>query len=128
VLEATDGRGVDLAIDSIGGDLTRRLVSCLADGGSLVALGYVAGKDVQIDLAELVRKRARIVAVSVAREPQERIREALAELGGYFAEGSLTPLVGPVFPLADAADALRCLAQERPLGKVVLSISDGAGG
>jgi NADPH2:quinone reductase len=124
VMALTDGAGVDLAVDSVGGGLTEQLVSCLHDDGTLVAVGYVAGRTVQIDVSQFVRRRARMIGVSVARETQTRIRAELDELARLFADGSLRPLVARVFPLEDAAEAMRCMTEDRPLGKVVLSIAD----
>lgn len=126
VLELTDGTGVDLAVDSVGGGLTEQLVSCLRDDGTVVAVGYVAGRRVEIDISQFVRRRARLVGVSVAREPQTRIREAIAELVPYLADGSVRPLVARVFPLSEASEALRFMTEDRPLGKVVLSMSEVA--
>lgn len=119
----TGGAGVDLVVDSVGGPLTEQLVSCLGDDGTIVTVGYVGGRQVQMDVSRIVRMRNRMVGLSVAREPQDRIREAIAELGQYLDDGSVRPLVARVFPLEDAPRALRCMTEERPLGKVVLSIS-----
>lgn len=123
----TGDAGVDLAVDSVGGSMTGQLVPCLATGGTIVVLGYVAGTRAEIDLQVLVRKRGRIVTASLVREPAQRQRRLWERLYPLLADGRLVPVVGRVFDLAEAAGAQRCLAEERPLGKVVLSISEGGG-
>ncbi|HVC15109.1 MAG TPA: zinc-binding alcohol dehydrogenase family protein [Acidimicrobiales bacterium] len=126
VRAGTGDAGVAVAVDSVGGAMTDQLLSCLGDDGTVVCVGYVGGRRAEVDVSQIVRRRARLVGVSVARAPQARIREALTELAPYFADGSVRPLVGPTFRLEDAPTALRCLTESRPLGKVVLSVAEGS--
>lgn len=125
VMALTGNAGVSLAVDSVGGPMTDQLISCLGDDGTVVSVGYVGGRKAEIDVAQIVRKRARLVGISVARQPQDRVREALLELTDYFADGSLRPLVARAFALEEAPTALRVMSVDRPLGKVVLTLDGG---
>jgi NADPH:quinone reductase-like Zn-dependent oxidoreductase len=117
-------RGVDIVVDSVGGNVTGAALSTLADDGTLVALGYVAGPRAEINLPEMVRKRARIQAVSLARMPAEIIRGLYEAMRDEFARGLIRPFVARSFPLEEAAQAQRHLDLDRPFGKVLLRVAD----
>jgi NADPH:quinone reductase len=123
VARLTDGRGVDVAVDSVGGSMTGAALRALADDGTLVALGYVGGINAEINLQEMVRKRSRVQAVSLARTPAELVRGLYEGMRDEFTRGVIQPLIARTFPLEQAADAQRYLDHERPFGKVVLQIS-----
>ncbi len=122
VKRATGGRGIDIVVDSIGGPVTGSALTTLADDGVLVALGYVAGAMASINLQNMVSKRARIVAISLARLPAPAARALYESMRQEFDSGVLRPLIARSFLLEDAAEAQRFLDQDRPFGKVVLKV------
>jgi len=126
VEEATDGRGVDLILDTIGADYWEDNVASLAELGRLVLVGLLGGRRVEADLGELLRHRRRVMGTVLrARSRAEKatltaeVRDRLLPL---FREGRLRPVVDRTFPLEQAADAHRYMAENRNLGKIVLEV------
>ncbi|HZT42364.1 MAG TPA: zinc-binding alcohol dehydrogenase family protein [Chthonomonadaceae bacterium] len=122
VLEMTDGRGVDLAIDTIGGFLTGSSLAALAPGGTLVTVGYRAGNWVDINLSDLIGKSGHMVGLDLFAVPEEAIRQAVVVVRSLLAERLVRPLVARTFPLLEAATAQRYQMEEHPFGKVILTI------
>jgi len=122
VARLTGGSGVDLAIDSIGGSITGQALASLGEGGTLVVLGYPAGTEVGINLMDLISKATRALGFSLFLQPPEAFRDAYEVILKLLAEGRVRPLVSRTFPLEEAAEAQRFLIEERPFGKVVLTL------
>lgn len=122
VARLTDGKGVHLVVDTVGGSTTCAALKTLADDGTLVALGYVAGPQAEINLQDLVRRRGRIQAVGLARMPAEFVRGLFESMRAEFERGDLKPVVARTYGLQEAAEAQRFLDQDRPFGKVLLQI------
>jgi NADPH2:quinone reductase len=123
VRELTDGRGVDVVYDPVGGDLAEPAVRSLAWNGRFLVIGFAAGQIPSIPLNLPLLKGASIVGVFwgafTGRQPADNARN-LAELGRLWAEGRLHPLVSRTYPLEAAAQALTDMANRRVTGKVVL--------
>jgi len=122
VARLTGGGGVDLAIDSIGGHITGEALTALGQGGTLVTLGYPAGTQASINVTDLIWKATRVVGFNLFAQPPETVAEAYAAILSLLAEGRIKPLVARTFSLDEAAAAQRYLSEERPFGKVVLTI------
>jgi NADPH:quinone reductase-like Zn-dependent oxidoreductase len=120
VRRITDGRGVDIVIDSIGGSVTSEALSSLTLGGVLITLGYSAGRKTTIDVTDLIWKRARMVGFSLFAQSPFAIAAAWCEFIPLMVSGSVKPIVERVYAFSEAAAALRHLIEERPFGKVVL--------
>jgi NADPH:quinone reductase len=123
VARLTGGAGVDIVVDPIGGAITGAALRSLADGGTLVALGYVAGTQAEINLQDMVRRRAQIHAVALGREPAMSVRALYDEMREEFSRSLIRPVVARTFPLDQAGEAQRFLDEERPFGKVVLKVA-----
>ncbi|MFN7940797.1 MAG: NAD(P)H-quinone oxidoreductase [Thermoanaerobaculia bacterium] len=119
---ATEGRGVDLVLDLVGGERISGLLAALAPRGRLVLLSLLAGSSVEVDLARLLRGRLRLIG-SVLRSRTRAEKGELVAGFRQFADGllrerRLLPLLDRVFPFAEIATAYEHLAHGRPLGKV----------
>jgi NADPH:quinone reductase len=121
VRRITAGRGVDIVIESIGGTVTSEALSSLGLGGVLVTLGYSAGRKTTIDVTDLIWKRARMTGFSLFAQSPTAIATAWRDIIPLIVRGSVKPIVERVYPLGDAAEALRHLIEDRPFGKVVLA-------
>jgi NADPH2:quinone reductase len=121
VRRITAGRGVDIAVESIGGAVTSEALSTLGLGGTLMTLGYSAGRKTTIDVTDLIWKRARMVGFSLFAQSAATIAAAWQKIIPLIVGGSVRPTVERVYPLRDAAEALRHLIEDRPFGKVVLA-------
>ena len=118
VRRITAGRGVDIVIESIGGTVTSEALSSLSLGG---ALGYSGGRKTTIDVTDLIWKRARMAGFSLFAQSPAAIATAWRDMISLIVGGSVKPIVERVYPLSEAAEALRHLVEDRPFGKVVLA-------
>jgi len=122
VRRITGGYGADIVIDAIGGEIFSEALSTLALGGSLTTLGYSAGRTATIDVTHLIWKRASIKSFSLFAQPPAAWANAWKTIIPLLASGGIKPIVAKTFPLAEASDALRYLIEDRPFGRVVLTI------
>ncbi len=122
VRRITERYGADIVIDAIGGDILSAALSTLAPGGSLTTLGYSAGRKSTIDVTDLIWKRASMRSFALFAEPPAAWDEAWRSIVPLLRSGAIKPIVARTFPLADAAEALRYLIEDRPVGRVVLTI------
>jgi NADPH:quinone reductase-like Zn-dependent oxidoreductase len=114
VMMLTGGRGVDVVVEHVGGEVFSKSVKCLALGGRLVTCGAHGGEVASIDLIELFRKEAAVLGSYTATWFELRQVMLLVE------SGKLKPVIDKVFPLAEAAEAQERLASRAQFGKVLL--------
>lgn len=120
----TGNRGVDVVFDPIGGPLFDVSLRTIAWEGRIVLVGFASGSVPQIPANHLLVKNASALGFywgSYRRHDPERLRASFKTLFRWHAEGRLRPHVSHRLPLADAAEALRLLAERRSTGKVVLT-------
>jgi putative PIG3 family NAD(P)H quinone oxidoreductase len=127
VRDATNGRGVDVALDMIGGSYTARNIACLAMDGRLVQIATMGGATADVPLGQIMAKRLTLTG-SLLRPRSAREKGAIAaalerEIWPLVATGRIKPIVDRVFPLADAAAAHRYLESGDAIGKVVLTVT-----
>src|ERR1700732_1325965 len=122
VRRITGGYGADIVIDGIGGEVLSEALGALASGGSLTTLGYSASHKATIDVTNLIWKRASIQSFVLFAQPQAAWLEAWNAIVSLLQSGAIKPIVAKTFPLAEAGEALRYLVEDRPFGRVVLTI------
>lgn len=119
----TNGRGVDVVYDAVGGQYSEPALRSLAWRGRHLVVGFAAGDIPKMPLNLTLLKGCSIVGVFfgewVRREPQG-FAESLARLGRWYQDGRLKPHVSATYPLDGVADALAAMAGRRVQGKVVL--------
>jgi len=120
VRRITEGNGVDIVIESIGGTVTSEALSSLSLDGVLITLGYSAGRKTTIDVTDLIWKRARMAGFSLFAQSPVAIAAAWRDIFPLIVSGSVKPIVERIYPLSEASEALRHLIEDRPFGKVVL--------
>jgi NADPH2:quinone reductase len=121
VRRITAGKGVDVAIDSVGGAMTGEALSSLGLGGALLTLGYSAGRKTTIDVTDLIWKNARMAGFSMFAQSPTTVGTAWRDILPLIVGGSVKPIVERVYPLGEADRALRHLIEDRPFGKVILA-------
>ncbi|WP_206997906.1 quinone oxidoreductase family protein [Trinickia mobilis] len=122
VRRITDGKGVDIVIESIGGSVTSEALASLGPGGVLITLGYSAGRRTTIDVTDLIWKRARMEGFSLFAQSPAAVADAWRDIIPLIVGGSVKPIVERVYPLGEAGEALRHLIEDRPFGKVILTM------
>lgn len=126
VMQATDGRGADLVINTVGGSVFAECIRSMAFQARLAMVGYVDGVlSAEIDLAALHAKRLTLFGVSnKLRSPLQRsesvpaFREKILPL---IADRSIIPLVDQVFPFEQLGEARAAMESNQHLGKIVLA-------
>ncbi|MYM91982.1 zinc-binding dehydrogenase, partial [Rugamonas sp. FT82W] len=121
----TGGRGVDMVLNSLSGDFITESFGVLAPGGRFLEMGKIGIWDearVRAQDASWVYRPFDLAAV--AQEDPVTLVAMFERLLDEVAAGRLAPLPVTVFPMADAEQAFRFMAQARHIGKIVLSRED----
>lgn len=123
VRDATGGRGVDLVLDLVGGTWMRAFLASLAPRGRLVLVGVLAGRRVELDLFDVLRRRLSIKGSVLRSRSRDEKRDLVAGFWDFASDrldnGTLRPVVDRVVPFADIADAYTAMAEGGHLGKIV---------
>ncbi len=122
VLRITGGKGVDVVVDGVSGKLTGQVLASLAFGGTVVVAGYAGGREAQVNVTDIIWKAATIRGFTFRLFAPEIVAAANETILGYLQEGALKPTIGRVFPLAEAAEAVRYLIEDRPYGRVIMRV------
>jgi NADPH2:quinone reductase len=120
VLRITEGKGVDIIVDGVSGSLTGEALSSLAFGGTFVIAGYAGGRQAEVNVTDIIWKAAVIRGFTFRLFDPQTVAAANAALLDDLKEGSLQPTISKVFPLSDAAEAVRYLIEDRPFGRVLM--------
>lgn len=116
VREFTDGRGVDLAIETVGGEVLQKTLDAVAIGGRISVGGAHAGEIVAIDMVKFFRKQ--ITMTSTHSAPKSTTARVLR----LIADGRLQPVLAAEFPLREAAQAHTYLESRKAIGKIILIV------
>ena len=118
------GRGVDVIVDPVGGDVTKQALRLLDWGGRLLIVGFSSGQISQIPANRLLLRRASAIGVYWNHDRDgsmlTRIAQQIFEL---LAAGAIRPHVGATFAFEELPVALFALGARETTGKTVLSIS-----
>jgi NADPH2:quinone reductase len=121
-LEATDGKGVTLVYDPVGGKAGRAAFKALAFEGRFLVIGYASGEWADIALAETLMKNISLLgAMPVGYSPQQ-VLAAHEDLLRHWAEGSLKVADAQVFDFDDARSAIAHIMAGKVEGKVVIRL------
>ena len=115
--------GADIVVDPVGGEVAEPALRSLRYGGRFVSVGYASGEIPRIPLNLVLLKGIEVRGfefLGFATHEPEALHRNEAELRELLASGRVRPHIGATFPLAEAAAALRYVADGRAIGKVVL--------
>jgi NADPH:quinone reductase len=130
VRELTDGRGVDVVYDPVGGDRFTNSVRSLAPEGRLLVIGFTEGEIPKVAVNRLLLKNVAVVGVgwgAFVSDKPDLVAQIAEDLERMANEGFVAPIVGGSYPLEEGAQALRDLDGRSATGKLVLRVSDGRG-
>ena len=124
--EFTKDEGVDVILDMVGADYLERNVSLLKVRGRLVFISTLGGAQAEVNIGQLMSKRARLIG-SVLRprpvdEKAEIIRRFRQQFWTQVEEGSIRPVIDRVLPVADAHAAHELMRDYQNIGKIVLKV------
>ncbi len=127
VMEATDGNGVNLVVNTVGGSVFAECVRSMAFEGRLATVGYVDGVLAsEIDIQALHAKRLTLFGVSnKLRTPEQRaagVPAFVADFMPAIAAGRMRPVIDRVFAFEQLADARAFMESDKQLGKIVVTM------
>jgi NADPH:quinone reductase len=120
----TDGRGVDVILDMVAGNYIPRELNALAEGGRLVFIATLGGKDADIDASLIMRRRLTLTG-STLRGRSTAFKGAIAyqlheKIWPLLENGTVRPIIHQVFPVAEAAKAHALMESSEHVGKIIL--------
>lgn len=129
VLGATDGKGVDVVLDPIGGEFLSAALRTVAFSGRLVVIGFAAGDIPSVKVNYLLLKTIGIVGLDLSqyrRHVPERLKAVQAELFDLWRKGLLRPRVARRFSFEEIPGALEFVAHGRTGGRAIISMDGSA--
>lgn len=124
VMEITNGRGVDVVLDMVGGEYLPRNVRCMAEDGRLSLIAVQRGAKGELDLARMLMRRLTFTGSTLRARSVEFKALVADELHNnvwpLIDRGEFTPVMDKVFPLAQAAAAHARMEAGDHIGKIVL--------
>ena len=120
----TNGRGVDVILDMVAGNYIPRELNALAEGGRLVFIATLGGKDADIDASLIMRRRLTLTG-STLRGRSIAFKGAIAyqlheKIWPLLENGTVRPIIHQVFPVAEAAKAHALMESSEHVGKIIL--------
>ena len=123
----TDGEGVDVILDVIGGDYTNRNLEAVRRQGTIVLVGVMGSGKAEVNLGLILQKRIRFQGTVLRSRPiEEKIavtRQFARELLPRFDDGTLRPVIDSRFGLDDIAAAHEHMAANKNVGKIVVDLA-----
>jgi NADPH2:quinone reductase len=122
ILEANDGRPVDVVLELAGGAVFDACFAATAPFGRLVTYGIAGGEGNRVHTRKLMARSISLVGFWLfdALERPEMVAPALEDLYARASRAELRAVVGATYPLAEAARAQQDIAARRTIGKVLL--------
>lgn len=123
ISERTDGEGVDLVLDGVGGNAFTESVEALAPNGRIVSFGMASGSVPTVATPRLFFENRSIIGYHLEHAFEhvpDRVCTAVPDLLDHLYAGSVEPIIGETFALTEAGAAHDELANRETVGKVVL--------
>jgi NADPH2:quinone reductase len=125
IKELTDGKGVDVVYDPVGGDFSEQAIRGMAWNGRFLVIGFASGPIPKIALNLALLKGCSIVGVFWGRfageEPEVNLKN-IEELWELFGSGKISPVVTDSFPIEQYEEAFNCMMERRARGKVIITM------
>ncbi len=127
VMKATDGKGVHLVVNNVGGTVFAECVKSLAFEGRLAIVGHMdRTHSATLDLEALHGKRLTVFGVSnrfrTAGQRAETVRGFVKDVLPFLADGRLKPVVDKSFPFAELPAAIKFMESDAQVGKIVVTV------
>jgi putative PIG3 family NAD(P)H quinone oxidoreductase len=125
--QVTDGRGVDVILDMVGGDYINRNYACAAMDGRIVQIAFLGGAKTEADFSKLMMKRLTHTGSTLRVRPLEvkalLARQLEEHVWPLIEEGRIAPVMDMIFPLAEAWRAHERMEEGAHIGKIVLDVA-----
>jgi putative PIG3 family NAD(P)H quinone oxidoreductase len=124
--EKNAGRGVDIAIDCLGGSTVGECLPCMAHGGRWIMIATLAGDPTTVDLRKMYVNNTRLIGTTLRSRSPEAKKKLLGEMVDRVwpkvEDGTVRPVIWRVYPITQAEEAQRMMAENRSVGKIVLTV------
>jgi NADPH2:quinone reductase len=121
----TGGRGAEVILDPVGGDQFDQAARCINVNGRILVVGFASGRIPQYPVNLALLKSCSIVGVNhqhfFVTNPGQA-DEDMAELLQMYSDGKIKPVIDQVYPMDQAAEALKRVGDRQAIGKVVVSL------
>lgn len=128
VLALTEGEGVDVTFDHVGGEMLAEAVGATARNGAVISVGRLAASAAEINLFTLASRQVRVESVSYGLEPPTILGDLFAgvrkELLSAIAQGRLVPQIARIFNARDLEEAFAYMRSTRTPGKVLVNLTE----
>jgi putative PIG3 family NAD(P)H quinone oxidoreductase len=125
--QLTDGKGVSVVLDMIGGDYVPRNLEALGEDGRHVSIAFQRGAKTEIAIADVMRRRLTLTGSTLRPRPVEFKTMVASEIAHtvwpYVEGGRLKPVIDSTFPLSQAAEAHARMESGEHVGKIVLEVA-----
>lgn len=118
VMSFTQGRGVDLVFDVVGGEAFQKSMFVMRPYGRLISIGAHSGEVVDFDIIEFFRRHISYIS------SHTQTRDELSHVLSLIDRGTLSPRIHATYPLHEAANAQRELQSRSAYGKIILEIPE----
>lgn len=121
----TDGKGVDVILDMVGGDYVQRNIRAATFRGRIISLAFLKGSKVEVDLMPMMLKQLVLTGSTLRSRPvsekAEIARSLLDKVWPLLDNGVIAPVIHRTFPLHRANEAHRLMESSEHIGKIVLT-------
>jgi NADPH2:quinone reductase len=127
VAQAIGKRGVDIIIESVGGDVFDASLRTIAWSGRVIVVGFASGRIPEVKAGYLRVKNIALIGLqwsSYRERAPDHVSEVQQELFRWYEQGKIRPNVMATYPLAQYLDALRAVRDRSVQGKVVLMMRE----
>jgi NADPH:quinone reductase-like Zn-dependent oxidoreductase len=125
--QLTEGRGVSVVLDMVGGDYVPRNLAALGEDGRHVSIAFQRGAKAEIQIADVMRRRLTLTGSTLRPRPVEFKTMVAGEIAHtvwpYVEGGRLKPVIDSTFPLSQAAEAHARMESGEHVGKIVLEVA-----
>lgn len=124
IMDLTNGEGVDVILDMIGGPYLNKNLSILREGGRLSLIGFLGGSISEINMVPILKNRLTVFGTTLRSQPpiiKEKIAKSLENLvWPLLDKGSIKPVIGDIFKLSEANKAHSLMESGLHQGKIIL--------
>jgi NADPH:quinone reductase len=123
VLTGTGGKGVDITLEMVGGDIFKKSLKCMAVNGRLVIYGRAGGQETKFDPAILMQRNVSVIGFWLVHilNNHKLYKESVIDLLNYIGDGKLKLIIGKTFSLEEAKKAHELLEGRQTTGKLIIN-------
>ena len=123
LMEATDGQGIDVILDMVGGDYVARNLELATEDGRVVSISFLKESQVEIDMMQILRKKLTVSGSTLRpRTPEAKAgiaQKLRAKIWPLIENQKIKPLIAARFALADAVEAHKLMESSKHIGKII---------